>query len=282
MRGGQALGLLGRLLDQPEREPLRRLRADAGQPRQLVDQLLDRALVHGQAPSSGWAPSISCTRANASASSVGASSSSTGSTCATASPPRDSRTTQTIDRRDAEQLLQRLPQRVVAALDLLDRVLERRRERELQRRAVERGRRDAFHQRAEHRLVALPEVLDQARPRSGATSRRRRWRRRPRGAPAAACPRPHPGSRPAPPLPQRRAPSHARDHRFGDHGHRFGFDHRRLDHRRGSRRGMRDGRRARAGSDVCQTLQALEPPHHTRRAWGRSRVSRRARARARG
>ena len=51
---GQALRVLGGRLHQPEREPLRGLRAHAGQPRQLVDQLLDRALVrHWLVPAFG-------------------------------------------------------------------------------------------------------------------------------------------------------------------------------------------------------------------------------------
>ena len=37
-RVGEPFGVVGRRLDQPERQPLRRLRADARQPRQLVDQ----------------------------------------------------------------------------------------------------------------------------------------------------------------------------------------------------------------------------------------------------
>ena len=43
----EALRVLGRRLHEPERQALRGLRPDAGQPRQLVDQVLDRALVHG-------------------------------------------------------------------------------------------------------------------------------------------------------------------------------------------------------------------------------------------
>ncbi len=46
MAVGKPLGLVGRRLDHPERQPLGRLRADARQPGQLVDQLLDGAFVH--------------------------------------------------------------------------------------------------------------------------------------------------------------------------------------------------------------------------------------------
>src|SRR2546425_3281392 len=42
---GQALGILGRRLHEPERQPLGGLRPDPRQPSELVDQLLDRALV---------------------------------------------------------------------------------------------------------------------------------------------------------------------------------------------------------------------------------------------
>ena len=49
-RLGQAARVLGRGLDHVEREPLRRLRADAGKARQLVDQVLDRTLVHARPP----------------------------------------------------------------------------------------------------------------------------------------------------------------------------------------------------------------------------------------
>ena len=42
---GEAVGVLGRGLQEVERDPLRRLRADAGQPPELVDERLDRPFV---------------------------------------------------------------------------------------------------------------------------------------------------------------------------------------------------------------------------------------------
>ena len=49
-RRGEPLRVLGRRLQQVERDALRRLRADAGQPAELVDELLDRDLVEGRHP----------------------------------------------------------------------------------------------------------------------------------------------------------------------------------------------------------------------------------------
>src|SRR3954470_21364210 len=68
-------------------------------------------------------------------------------------------------RRDAEQFLEHLLERGLAALDLFDRVLEGRRERDLERRAVVGRRRGALHQSAEDRLLALTELLGDRAPR---------------------------------------------------------------------------------------------------------------------
>ena len=53
MARGQPGGVVGRQLQQVERDALRRLRADAGQPAELVDQVLDRPGVDAQ-PAGHW------------------------------------------------------------------------------------------------------------------------------------------------------------------------------------------------------------------------------------
>ena len=52
-RPGEPVGVLGRGLQEVERDPLRRLRADAGQAAELVDERLDRRL------RTGWSPRVS-------------------------------------------------------------------------------------------------------------------------------------------------------------------------------------------------------------------------------
>ena len=97
-------------------------------------------------------------RASASSSDSG------GSTSTSTGPAAGSRMTQRMTGRDAEQLLQRLPELVLALLDLRHPERPIRREHQLERLPVERRRRRDLQERRKHRLALTPQVLDHRRP----------------------------------------------------------------------------------------------------------------------
>ena len=163
---GQSISVGGVGLDEPERESLGRLRPHAGEPRELVDQLLDGPFVHAtpRAPRRSR-PGHRASPARASASSSSTTSSS--STISTAARRRRGLADHADDvGLHAEQLAERGLQLGLLVLDLLRADLAIGRERQLEGVAVvgRDGRR--LEDGGEDHLAARRQMLDQRWPRA--------------------------------------------------------------------------------------------------------------------